>query len=551
VSSDGGEDLPRSGRVLFLGLALAILAASRAPSLDVLIWNMDEGATGAIAEVILDGGIPYRDGVDHRGPVTYYVYALVFWLAGEDGATRLYALHVALIAWLGVVAWRCQRLGSAISGDRTGAFAAVALAALATCFRPTDGFAFHTEWVLVLLSLEGMICTLAFLRGGSAAYGISAGAAFGLAFLTKQTAALDLASAVAVATGHALLAGREPGIRPALRSALAMGGGFLVPVGATLACFAAHGAAHDLARWFWWYNTEIYVPAVPLSERLAAALRFWDAQPFQIPLFALLAPAGVAVVWRTRLRAGPAATEFWTGLLPVAWIAGAWVGASLSGRGFGHYYLQLLPPASVLAALALQRLRAAALRRAGGSGRTPARLGDAGVLAAIALAAAPVLRLPEPDAGGWPLVDHAARGANAPIEELVSLVQASTSEDDRIFVWGWYASLYTLTERLPATRFVYCTFLAGLIPWTNLEAEDTRGSVVPGAFEELEADLRRSPPALVVDTSPGDHAHFGRFPIRDVPPLARLLEGYDRVHVARLPGGEEYFHVYRRRAHSP
>jgi len=35
------------------------------------IWNMDEAISACAAVSINLGGVPYRDAVDHRGPVTY------------------------------------------------------------------------------------------------------------------------------------------------------------------------------------------------------------------------------------------------------------------------------------------------------------------------------------------------------------------------------------------------------------------------------------------------------------------------------------------------
>jgi hypothetical protein len=56
----------------------------RLPGLLVPIWNVDEGVTSVVANVLREGGIPYRDSVDHRGPVTYVVYAALFALGGKN-----------------------------------------------------------------------------------------------------------------------------------------------------------------------------------------------------------------------------------------------------------------------------------------------------------------------------------------------------------------------------------------------------------------------------------------------------------------------------------
>src|SRR5262245_3531321 len=77
------------------GVALVVvwMVWLRAPSFPTPIWNVDEGIAAALADKILDGGLPYRHAIDQRPPVTYLVYAAVFAVAGTN---NMYAIHVAL-----------------------------------------------------------------------------------------------------------------------------------------------------------------------------------------------------------------------------------------------------------------------------------------------------------------------------------------------------------------------------------------------------------------------------------------------------------------------
>jgi len=157
-------------------------------------------------------------------------------------------------------------------------------------------------------------------------------------------------------------------------------------------------------------------------------------------------------------------------------------------------------------------------------------------------------RLPARPEAGWQPFANLDAHRNAAVAELVEHVSANSRPEDRIFVWGWLASLYTLTDRLPASRFLYCTFLTGLIPWTNLADPNRLDHAVPGSWTMLRADLRRHPPLYIIDATPGNDASFGRYPATSVPELARLLEEeYTRERVVRLPDGSDYFHLYRRR----
>ena len=59
------KDFSQRVSLFWLVAALVLIFASRMSSFGVAAWNMDEGVTAAIAEVINNGGIPYRDAVDH------------------------------------------------------------------------------------------------------------------------------------------------------------------------------------------------------------------------------------------------------------------------------------------------------------------------------------------------------------------------------------------------------------------------------------------------------------------------------------------------------
>jgi hypothetical protein len=47
---------------------------------------------------------------------------------------------------------------------------------------------------------------------------------------------------------------------------------------------------------------------------------------------------------------------------------------------------------------------------------------------------------------------------------------------------------------------------------------------VPEAWPMLETDLKRDPPELIVDTSPGNYHDFGRYPIKDYPILRSFVD---------------------------
>jgi len=75
-----------------------------------LWWPMgrDQGILAWVGDTILNGGLPYRDAWDVKGPASHYVYALVGWLFGRNQwGIRLLDLLLVFAASLAL--WRLLR----------------------------------------------------------------------------------------------------------------------------------------------------------------------------------------------------------------------------------------------------------------------------------------------------------------------------------------------------------------------------------------------------------------------------------------------------------
>ena len=79
-------------------LAAGWIAWLRQPALSTPVWNVDEAITATIGDEILAGGVPFRDATDLRAPLTYYVYAAVFAVAGHNNMTAIHVAHTALVS---------------------------------------------------------------------------------------------------------------------------------------------------------------------------------------------------------------------------------------------------------------------------------------------------------------------------------------------------------------------------------------------------------------------------------------------------------------------
>lgn len=522
------------GARLQLGLAFVVfgIAAFLAFRIHVfflepkgVIVGFDERYLAPFGLRMLDGGsLPYVDAVSHRGPLLYWMVELFQRIVGP--------FEWAALRWLSLVATvltmaACFTVGLVARKPIAGAIGALLFGYVTTCvLEPGAGLGVNGELVagpfavgalaLVAWGIErsGPRTSLLWLALG--------GFAAGCAGLAKQTS-LAMIAPLAIWVGLAS-SGRERSIARALSALI---GGWLLPMGATLVVYAARG--HLSTFWYWYasYNARIYMEPYPRSSDARIIFDYLNEYPFLV--LAILFPMAMGIIRplaalgslsfkdlvRSGSREGLEAT--------VAWLAAfAMLAACLPLRFWPHYFVTAIPFLGLLAGLLIERF----LGRSSHSSQ----------LVAQALVVLGLL--------GWTGFGHAQRLESLNEQRrtkghyidkrsnaVCSAVEAHAKPHDRIFIWGFDGDFYIDCRRRPASRFVFTTFVAGVVPPFWKEAKPTR--IVPGAPELLEADLRATKPPLILDFDTlGD-----RMSMREVPQLARLLdEDYCRLPDARARG---------------
>ena len=109
---------------------------------------------------------------------------------------------------------------------------------------------------------------------------------------------------------------------------------------------------------------------------------------------------------------------------------------------------------------------------------------------------------------------------------VAAYIRDHTGPGDRVFVWGDWAALYVESDRLQASRFP--GFLRGFDRASDLPPNSW--DTAPDVWPELQADLEKNPPALIVDTAAADWSDFAHYPMSDYPVLAQFVAtGYREV----------------------
>lgn len=511
---------------------VAAVTGSRARWFSHAIWNLDEGSTFTMGQQVLDGAVLYRDAADNRSPLLPYLKAAVFGVAGDWNTV---AVYLVLAVGLGICAWLLFRLGRDLDGPAAGWAAGGSFVALQLLYiDPGDAMSACTEWFVIIFSTIAFALLADALRAPRFRRGPLIGFFFALSMLCKQPGVLDFIVATVLILLLLLPAGQER--RRLLELWLGLLAGLLLPLGLTALYFAAHGAWDDYVYYAFTFNTKLYLPEVPLPERLrCVTMPFqmgWDHLPTFLVTGSCAAVAMLGLgLFRLLRRRPQVPVMVW---LTVGWIISGLITTTLSGRSFAHYSAQVLPGLSLAIAWLFGRIAAWWPADPARKVRRTA-VGLALLLPALALTVEAVGRFWEIE----PLLD----GADTDPLGMGPAVQRHSTANERLFVWGYFPEFYLFAQRLPATRYIYTNYFTGMIAWTNLDAlQDVTYAISPGAHEKFYHDWTSHPPAVVVDTA--GNRGYAKFPLAAEEPLWSLLQaGYAEVELElhRRSG----MHVYR------
>jgi 4-amino-4-deoxy-L-arabinose transferase-like glycosyltransferase len=328
----------------------------------------DEGFFASVAQLVLDGGLPYRDAFDNKPPLIFGWYALSFMLFGESvWAPRL--LVSLLLSATTLLVYVQGRL----MFSQGAALIASAAFAISIGFAAFETNA-NVEYFMLLPMMGALVSFTMGQRTGRLPWFALAGFMSALAVLTKTTSVFNMALLGGVLVWSVV---RRPDLQTSprgrgLRSLTAFACGSGVAAALVIMPFVLSSTFDDMFEALVWYSGD-YVGDVSLTTKLWIMAR--------APVFFLLVTGG----WALLALVG-AAVQFRSGRptmrLVVAWVASSVVAIVFAGRFYPHYDVMLLPGLALLIPAGIEELRQRC-------SSLPARAGVAGVLSitcAIALA---------------------------------------------------------------------------------------------------------------------------------------------------------------------
>jgi 4-amino-4-deoxy-L-arabinose transferase-like glycosyltransferase len=545
-----GRTLGRPSVVGWLALGWALAMLVRAHLLFIRrphAVNVDEAYIVALGQRMLDGSwLPYVDGVSHRGPVAYWVGAVIA-LFGSD--TFVPMRIAALLAFLATAAFTflaARAAGHALAGA-VGAIALVMGSLLVVHAR--DGIAFNGEPLLNVFVMAAFLCLVKGLRRGERPIDVrwlaAAGALIMLGALSKQVGALTFfgfAPWVLAAALNQRQLSRLQRWRPLVFYA----GGAVAPLAVVLARYALSGELRTFWYWFYTFNVDVYMLPLRHVARGKALWTWFNENLIPMTL------ASVALTWTLGrwVAASLRARSLWLGYQAVGFpmtvaltAVTSLLGAHMGLRGFGHYFVQAMPWLGMLAGLLLEpldrRSRDGGRHGNGDQHRRDERdlRPDSSLSLAIhsLLVLTPLVLVTEkawtPRGDGY---RQSLAGVKPPA--ICALVKEHARADQPIFVWGFRPDLYVSCQRKAATRFVYTTVVAGLVPWFNDRSKQQDDELAtPGSRDQLIADLESSRAPVIVDA----YVSLANRSMRRYDKLAAYLDTHYRW-LTRMDGADIY-----------
>jgi 4-amino-4-deoxy-L-arabinose transferase-like glycosyltransferase len=291
----------------------------------------DESYFMFMGKSILQGEIPYIDYADNKTPGIWYLMAFQFMVFGES----VYAAKGILYAINALSALMLYLIGVELRNKKIGIISALffLVGMLIPAF---EGFRVYTEPFLSFFSLLGF---LLFLKGREQKpYLIACGAAIGIATLFKQTGVLLLIAIFIFYLSNFWIAenrNKKYLISSTGRTLLLLCG-FLVAILPVVAYFWSVGAISELVHYTIWILKgfgSVFMGISVLGYQFASFCIVW-----------ILSCASFLTIGYKFIKK----SSNWETLVSI-WLLLTL--CPLLSRQFGHYYIQILPPACILASL--------------------------------------------------------------------------------------------------------------------------------------------------------------------------------------------------------
>jgi hypothetical protein len=433
-----------------LGLVALSVFVLRTPALFLSrFYDPDEASIAVQARTVAHGGRLYVDMADRKPPIPPLVYAAWFHLTSSHDirGPRVFVTILLAVAAVMLTKEVCRT-----HGPKVAVWAAALYIGGVYAFSPVDALSANFAHFALPLATIALLCCRR-----DRWWPLLGGLMLGLAILSRQ-------SWVFAVPAGALSVWMTTRVRGLAMYVVGTCGG--VALAALMAPWSDY--------WFWNFKSSPGFVFASIGLGLAIARGIGTLATFIVRHLPM--SVGAASTLPGSLRTQP---DLWL------WTVTGLMATAAGFRFYGHYWLQIVPPLTLLAAPAI----------AAWSPRW--RTVSAYLLGLTAVVSFVSNFFPD-----FYRPRHKA-------DSLAAAIKGCTSDSDRVLLWGSFPDLLVLADRAAAGGLVHSDFVTG----RSGGRQSGTDAATPGAQEKMMNDLRRRPPVLLIDTSAVDDLSYQAFPM--------------------------------------
>lgn len=297
--------------------------------------GVDESYFMFIGNSILHGSIPYKDYIDMKPPGIYYLFALTFSIFGKS----FYAARAVTFIFNALSAVIIFSIGRKLWNKEVGMLSSMLF--LVGMLTPAyEGYLAMTEPFMVFFGLFGI---LLFFKSEHRVYLILTGLLIGISTLFKQSGVLFLAAIFVFCLLKLWIpANRTKGyLKDSIKNLSLIICGFLIPITITAFYFWTVGALQSFIYWSFLFS---------IGEGYGRSFYVNVFQFLSYSIIWVLSFVSILFIAYEYITKKSRDVELFT----VIWLLASIY--PLTIRQYGHYYIQILPPACLLASISLMKI---------------------------------------------------------------------------------------------------------------------------------------------------------------------------------------------------
>lgn len=484
----------RQKKMVFWAAVLFIIAFLRLPAFLTPFFNGDESIYSIVAHTINHQGVLYHDVVDHKPPLIYFTYALIYFFCG---GMQIWAVKILTILVLFLSCFLLYRITLELFNPRTAYLSALIYGIYANCGIGKDFLAANTEIFANLFVLAGFFSFSRKKFGLSPFYLFASGFFIGISLLYRFPSGIYI-----LVPGILILVISRVSLKTVFQLFMT-GLGFIIPSVFFFAYYYFSPYWDDFYFWLLKYNFFYIQQGTQLIQSLKnLAQGLYPVLISQLPVFILFVMGLKNFIKEKKWKQ----TSY---LFVFVYFFASLIGYSAGTRFTVHYFLQVIPAVIILSSIGLEiwlQSNPQVLKKL-----------QAKIFLLIAILI-PLLFL----SISYYIVKHPVPikiNYEQDYREISQYIHKNTHPEERILVWGFSPEIYYYADRLPGTRFIFTNYQAGRIwgtkyannknatPLTNKAAE------VKEAWEWLISDIQVKKPKMIVDTGKSNVDGFTNFTI--------------------------------------